>query len=224
MELVKKSFNKWIISIVVLVIGILCIVAGAASGSAKADAYTGISMTIGITVLVVASLSLLLALCATILTKGATSFGIAAIGSAVTLALGILFVVDNSIGGELIWLLLNFIPYLMLVVGVIIAVDGVFVLIFGTARKEAKDAVVSAVVEFVIAAITIVFGALMVGADPVISRDAQIIIFGVILILYALLICASTASAFASSFCACSCSKLRKSSTSCNSNLNAFAI
>ncbi len=190
MELVKKSFNKWIISIVVLVIGILCIVAGAASGSAKADAYTGISMTIGITLLVVASLSLLLALCATILTKGATSFGIAAIGSAVTLALGILFVVDNSIGGELIWLLLNFIPYLMLVVGVIIAVDGVFVLIFGSAKKQAKDAAI--VVEFVIAAITIVFGALMVGADPVISRDAQIIIFGVILILYALLICAST--------------------------------
>ena len=192
MELVKKSFNKWIISAVVLVIGILCIVAGAASGEAQADAYNGISMTIGISLLVVASISILASLIAAIITKGGTSFALTAIGSAVTLALGILFVVDNTLGGTLIWLLLNFIPYLMLVVGAIIAVDGILLIVFGLVNKNLNTVIVSAIAEFIIAAITIVFGALMIGNDPVISRNAQIIIFGVILILYALLICAST--------------------------------
>ena len=192
MELVKKSFNKWIISAVVLVIGILCIVAGAASGSAQADAYTGISMTMGISLLVVASISILASLLATIITKGETSFAVGAIGSAVAMALGILFVVDNTLGGTLIWLLINFIPYLMLVAGVIIAVDAILLLVFAAAKKDLGNALVPAILQLVIAAVTILLGALMVGNDPVISRDAQIIIFGIILIIYALLICAST--------------------------------
>lgn len=192
MELVKKSFNKWIISAVVLVIGILCIVAGAASGNAQIDAYTGISMTMGISLLVVASISILASLLATIITKGETSFAIGAIGSAVALALGILFVVDNTLGGTLIWLLINFIPYLMLVAGSIIAVDAILVLVFAAAKKNLGAALVPAICQLVVAAITILLGALMVGDEPVISRNAQIIIFGVIIIIYALLICAST--------------------------------
>ncbi len=192
MELVKKSFNKWIISAVVLVIGILCIVAGAASGNAQMDAYTGISMTMGISLLVVASISILASLLATIITKGETSFAIGAIGSAVALALGILFVVDNTLGGTLIWLLINFIPYLMLVAGSIIAVDAILVLVFAAAKKNLGAALVPAIAQLVVAAVTILLGALMVGDEPVISRNAQIIIFGVIIIIYALLICAST--------------------------------
>lgn len=192
MELVKKSFNKWIISAVVLVIGILCIVAGAASGDAQIDAYTGISMTMGISLLVVASISILASLLATIITKGETSFAIGAIGSAVALALGILFVVDNTLGGTLIWLLINFIPYLMLVAGSIIAVDAILVLVFAAVKKNLGAALVPAIAQLVVAAVTILLGALMVGDEPVISRNAQIIIFGVIIIIYALLICAST--------------------------------
>ena len=192
MELVKKSFSKWIISAIILVIGILCIVAGAASGEAQQGAYDGISMTIGISLIVVSSLSILVALAATIISKGKAPFVVTAIGSAVALALGILFVVDNSLGGTLIWLLLNFVPYLMLVSGSILAVDGILILVFGFVNKNAKEAMIAAIVEFVFAAITIVLGALMIGNDPVISRNAQIIIFGVILILYSLLICAST--------------------------------
>ena len=192
MELVKKSFNKWIISAVVLVVGILCIVAGASSGNASLDAYTGISMTIGISLIVVASLSVLLSLCATILSKGDVSFGVTAIGSAATLALGILFVVDNGLGGTLIWILLNYVPYLMLVAGSIVALDAILLLVFSLAKKTLKVNLMSIIAGIIIAAITILFGALMVGNDPIISKNAQLIIFGIILILYALLLCAIT--------------------------------
>ena len=192
MEFVKKSISKWIISIVVLVIGILCIVAGAASGEAKADAYTGISMTLGITLLIISGLSLIFALIVSVLSKGETSFITLGAGSAFTLASGIFFVADRTLASQLIWILLNYVPYVLLSVGSIIAVDGVLIIVFGVMKKNTKAAVISAVVEFVLAAITILLGALMVGNDPVISKDAQIIIFGVILIIYALLICAST--------------------------------
>ncbi len=192
MELIKKSFSKWIISIIVLVIGILCIIAGAASGSAQEGAYNGISMTVGISLIVVSSLTILVALIASIISKGQASFAVTAIGSSFALALGILFVVDNTLGGTLIWLLLCFVPYLLLVSGSIIAVDGIIILVFGFVNKNIKGALIGAIAEFVLAAITIVLGALMVGDNPVISLDAQIIIFGIILILYAIFICAST--------------------------------
>lgn len=192
MELVRKSISKWIVSAVVLVIGILCIVAGAASGEARVDAYTGISMTMGITLIVIAGLSILVALIATILSKGKAPFIATGAASAATLATGIFFVADRTLGSNLIWILLNYIPYLLITIGSIVVVDGVLVLVFGFVNKNKKEALYTAIFEFVIAAITIVLGALMVGDNPVISKDAQIITFGIILILYSLLICAST--------------------------------
>jgi hypothetical protein len=190
MEFVKKSMTKWTVSLIMLVVGILCIVAAAASGDASADAYTGISMTIGISLIVISSISILLALCGSILTK--IPFAIAAIGSASTLALGILFVVDTTLGGTLIWLLLNYVPYLMIVAGAILAVDAILMIVFGITSKNTKAAFFAAIPELVISAITIVLGALMVGNDPVISKDAQLIIFGIIIILYSILLCLST--------------------------------
>ena len=192
MELVRKSISKWIISVVVLVVGILCIVAGAASGEAQTDAYTGISMTIGITLIVIASLSLLFTLIASILSKGEAQFIALGTGAAMTLATGIFFVVDKGWGSNLIWILLNYIPFVLLTVGAVIVVDGILVIVFGAMKKNTKSAIYTAVVEFAFAAIIIVLGALMVGNDPVISKNAQIITFGAILIIYSLLICAST--------------------------------
>ncbi|MBR6072322.1 MAG: hypothetical protein IKP77_05785 [Acholeplasmatales bacterium] len=192
MELVRKSISKWIVSAVVLVIGILCIVAGAASGETSVDAYTGISMTLGITLLVIAGLSLLVALIATILSRGKVAFITTGAASAATLATGIFFVVDKNLGSTLIWIFLNYVPYFLLSVGGIIAVDGILVLVFGFANKDSKNAIITAVFEFIMAAIVIVLGALMVGNDPVISKSAQIIIFGIVLIIYSLLFCAST--------------------------------
>ena len=185
MELVRKSISKWIVSAVVLVIGILCIVAGAASGETSADAYTGISMTLGITLLVIAGLSLVVSLIATILSKGKVAFITTAAASAATLATGIFFIADKYLGSTLIWIFLNYVPYFLLSVGVL-------VLVFGFANKDSKNAIITAVFEFVMAAVVIVLGALMVGNDPVITKDVQIIIFGIVLIIYSLLFCAST--------------------------------
>ncbi len=192
MELVRKSISKWIISIVVLVVGILCIVAGAASGEAQQDAYAGISMTIGITLIVIASLSLIFTLVASILSKGEAQFIALGTGAALTLATGIFFVADKGLGSNLIWILLNYIPFVLLTVGGVIVVDGVLVLIFGAKKDGTKSALFTAIIEFVFAFIIILLGALMVGNDPVISKNAQIITFGAVLIIYSLLICAST--------------------------------
>ena len=192
MELVKKSLNKWIISAVVLAIGILCIVAAATTGSTSADAYQAISVIIGITLICISGLTILFAFLATIFTQGETSFGVGAISAALTLALGILFITDTQLGGQLIWILLNYVPYVMLVVGAIFAIDAAIVFVYGFFKRNLKTAFYTAILEIIIASITILLGALMVGNDPIISKNAQLIVFGITLILYAVLLWVTT--------------------------------
>ena len=191
MKNLTKNISTLISALVILVVGILCIVAGAASGETSANAYEGISMTLGISLIVVAGLVLVLALVASIATKGKASFLATAIGSSATLALGIFFVSDKSLGGQLIWLFLNFVPFVLLVVGSIIVADGILNIVFGIVNKNAKVALISSVMTLVVGAISIILGALMVGNDPVITKSAQLIIFGIVIIFFAFSVCAT---------------------------------
>lgn len=187
MEFVKNNIAKWASALVILVVGILCIVAGAASGEAEAGAYEGISITMGVALLVVSGLVLVLALVASIMSKGETKFGIAAIGVSVTLALGIFFIADRGLGGNLIWLFLNFVPYVLIVVGAIIVLDAILNIVFALVKKNnVKATIIAAIVAIVLAAVAIILGCLMIGNDPVISKKAQLIVFGVILAVFAI--------------------------------------
>ncbi len=187
MEFVKNNIAKWASALVILVVGILCIVAGAASGEAEAGAYEGISITMGVALLVVSGLVLVLALVASIMSKGETKFGIAAIGVSVTLALGIFFIANRGLGGELIWLFLNFVPYVLIVVGAIIVLDAILNIVFALVKKNnVKATIIAAIVAIVLAAVAIILGCLMIGNDPVISKKAQLIVFGVILAVFAI--------------------------------------
>jgi hypothetical protein len=190
MKNITKSLSALISSIIVLVVGILCIVAGASSGETSANAYEGISLTLGISLIVASGLVLLLTLIAVIMSKGKTTFGPVAIGVSLTLALGIFFVSDKGLGGNLIWLFLNFVPFVLIVVGSIIIVDAIINIIIGVTRKELPQALIPSIVSIVLGAVSVLFGALMVGNDPVISKGAQLVIFGIIIVIYALAICA----------------------------------
>ncbi len=190
MKNLAKSISIIITSIIVLVVGILCIVAGAATGETSANAYEGISLTLGITLLVISSLVLLLALCLVIKTKGTAKFGTLAIGVSLTLALGIFFVANRGLGGELIWLFLNFVPYVLIVVGSIVIVDAVINIVIGVLKKEVNVVLIPSVISIVLGAVSVLLGALMIGNDPVISKSAQLVIFGVVIIFYALSLCA----------------------------------
>lgn len=186
MEFVKKNISKWVSAVVLLVVGILCIVAGAVKGEDKLKAYEGISITIGVALLVVAALVIILALVAAIISKGDKSFGAIAAIATITLAAGIFFVAEKYLGAELISILLGFVPYVLVVAGSIIAVDGILTIVFGIIKKNVKSAVISGIVSIVIGAVAIILGALMLGNDPVISMDARFVIFGIILIVFAI--------------------------------------
>ncbi len=187
MEFVKNNIAKWASALVVLIVGILCIVVGA-SGFKDGSAIEGISITIGVALLVVAGLVLVLALVATIMSKGEAKFLIPAIAVSATLALGLFFVINKGLGAELINIFLSFVPYLLIVVGSVIAVDAILTLVFAIIKKNnVKANSIAAVMTIVLAAISILLGALMVGNDPKIGKDVQFIVFGVILILFALL-------------------------------------
>lgn len=189
MELVKKSLGKWIEASIVLVIGILCIVAGAQFSSATlsgaangSDTANAISMVLGISFIVVGSLGIILASVAAIVSKA--GFAAAAMTSGVSLAMGIWFVVVKT-AFTLIELTLSYVPYVLIVLGAIIAADAIFILINALRDKNLKASLAAMIVGLVIAAASIVLGCLCIGDDPVISGGAQLIIFGILLIIYA---------------------------------------
>lgn len=179
MKLVRQNLSKWILAAIVLVCGILCIVAGASiNNGGAAGAADAISMVLGITLIIVGSLSVALAVFVTVSEK--KGFATVALAGAVVLAIGISLVVGKY-AFDLIGLFLYIIPYLLLALGIVLVADSVFKCVF------ARKFLVSVVVALCVGVVAIVLGALCVGNDPVIKQDVQLIVFGVIVVLTALL-------------------------------------
>lgn len=189
MQFVKERLSKWIQAAIILVVGILCIVAGAAMGgndpeTAK-NALDGISMTLGIVLIIVGALSLVLAIVVAVLAK--RGFAAVAVPGAALLAFGISLVVAKY-AATLISILLIVIPYLLICIGSVVLADAIFNLVMSIVKKYVKDALVGVIVGMVIGAVAIVLGALCIGNDPVITYGAQLIVFGIIVCLVAALL------------------------------------
>ena len=188
MIFVKERLGKWITAAIIIVVGILCIVAGAAMGgndpeTAK-NALDGISITLGVILIVVGALALALGVVVTILAK--KGFLVVALPGAIVLALGISLVVAKY-GASLISILLTVIPYLLICIGSVIFIDAIINLVQGIIKKEVKAILVAVIVAIVVSVAAIVVGALCVGSDPVIKWGVQLIVFGIIVCLIGVL-------------------------------------
>ncbi len=196
MEFVKKSLSKWIEAVLILVIGILVIVAGAqmgntsmdalVNGNGSADTIKSISLVLGISFIVIGSLGILGGLFASVF-SGA-GFAAAAVSAGVTLAVGIWLVVRQQ-AGNLMFVLIGFVPFVMIVVGAVLLVDAFFLGFKSFKGKGIKKALPAIIFGVIVAAASIVLGALCIatkdGGETVIASNAQLIIFGVILVIYA---------------------------------------
>lgn len=184
MELVKKNLGIWIKAAIILTVGILFIVMGAAKGEASGNASDAINIILGIVLIAIGSLSLALGIIAALVAK--QSFIAVGIPGGVALALGISLLVAKYATG-LIVLVLYIVPYLLIAIGAVILVDAIFKLIFAIKAKTVKDGLFAIIVAMVIGIAILVLGALCIGNDSVISANAQLVILGVVLILVALL-------------------------------------
>ena len=184
MQFVRERLGKWISAAIVIVVGVLCIVAGAAMGgndlSAAKDSLDAISLVIGIILIIVGSLSVCLAIIAGLIAK--KSFAAVAIPGGFLLAIGISLVVAKY-AASLIGLLLTVIPYLLIVLGAIILLDAIYTLVRGIMAKEVGKVIVAVIFGIVLGVGAIVLGALCVGSDPVIKYGVQLIVFGIIVVL-----------------------------------------
>ena len=186
MIFVKERLSKWIQAAIILVIGILCIVAGAQLSNdigASQDAVNAISLTLGITMIVVGALSLCLAIFVGIsIGKG---FAAVATPGAMLLAIGVSLVVLKY-AFDFIAIFISVVPYLLLAMGGVTLLEGCFILLKAIRTKQVKAAIIEVIAGFIIAAVAIVLGALCIGENPVIAKDAQLIIFGIIVALVGL--------------------------------------
>ena len=182
MAFLKKNFNNLIYALVLAVVGVLCIIADTAeSAGTRVDAFNAISTTVGIVLIVVASLALVLSIVASFLAK--KSVLIAGLGSALILGAGLFFVVNTNVAGELIVLFIQLVPYLLICGSALLVLHGIFCLIFGFVNKAVKEGLIGGIVSILIGAVTMVLGFLTIGNDPVIQK--QLMIFGIIVILMA---------------------------------------
>lgn len=184
MTFLKKNFNNLIYAIVLLVIGILCIIADASNDlSTSADAFRGISLTVGIVLIAVSALALILCVVASVLAKRSVLLG--GLASAALLGLGIYFIVNDTIAGDLILAFIALVPYLLLCIGALIVLHGLFDIVFGIVGKNVKGVLLPSIIAILIGAVTMTLGFLTIGNDPVIQK--QLMIFGIIVILMAIL-------------------------------------
>ena len=185
MDLVKRSLSKWIQAAIILTVGILCIVAGASKDAQIAGAAAdNISIILGIVMIIVGSLSIALAVVVGVLAK--KGFAAIAIPGAFVLAIGISLVALKYAAG-LIGLLIAVVPYILICLGGVILADGIYQLVKGITAKNMKGALIPSIVLMVIGTLMVVLGALCIGDKPVIGHDVQLIIFGIIVCLFACL-------------------------------------
>ena len=186
MQFVKDRLGKWIEAAIILVVGILCIVAGAAwgnnDGEAARNAIEGINNVLGIMLIVVGSLSLVLAILVALLAK--KGFALVAFPGAILLALGI-SVVAGQYAFSLIQILIYVVPYLLITLGAVVLIDAIFTCVFAIKDKKIKASLPGVIVGALVGIAAIVLGALCVGNNPVIKQGVQLIVFGIVLILVA---------------------------------------
>lgn len=187
MLFVKERLSKWIQAAIILVVGILCIIAGAKLGSNSLEAIAsvkdvldGISMTLGILMIVVGSLSLIMALY--IALNAGKGFAAVAAPGAILLAIGISLVVVKY-AYTFIDLMLVVTPYLLIAMGGVVLLEAIFILVNALKAKQGGTALLGFVFALAIAAGAIVLGALCVGENPVIQYGAQLVVFGVVVTL-----------------------------------------
>ena len=186
MDLVKKSISTWIKAAIVLTVGILVIVMGALLGKeGGAEAAEAISVVLGVVLIIVGTLALVLAIVAGVISK--TGFAAAGMLAGLVLAFGISLVVGKYAAG-LIILLVYIIPFLLIVLGAIIIGDAVFTMILAI---KAKGKFIAQIVAIVIGVIALVLGCLCVN-NAVIPPQAQLIVFGIVLVIYATLMVLGT--------------------------------
>jgi len=184
MNFVKKSLSKWISGAIILVIGILCIVAGA-TNSASGAASDAISVVSGIIALVLGVAELTAAIMPSAMAR--KSFVIPALSGAILIALGICFIVSKMVA-YIITLFIVIAPYLFIVIGALVLVDTIVNIIRIAKAKLVKKNLTPFIIAIVVSVAAIVIGALCVGSNPVISGNVQMIVFGIMLVFVALFV------------------------------------
>lgn len=187
MELLKKSLGRWLVNILTFIVGILLIVAGAKYNSAT-GAMDAISMLLGITLIIISSISLILSfLLMVVVRKGFAASGIL---SGLLLSLGIWFV-SYKTASSLILLTISLLPIVLIVLGVIFLIDSIDEFCFHFRFREMEFDTAHAITLTCISLASIVLGILCVvkregGLDTLIPINVQLILFGIVMMVEAL--------------------------------------
>lgn len=178
MLLIKKHLTKIIEAAILLTVGILIIIAGAANGNSQ-GAKDAVSTISGVVMCVIGGITLVLL--AFVGIKSKASFAAVGASSAALIGVGIsLF--DKTWLFPVLELMISVIPYVLISVGAVIILDGVLTLLRAI---KGKGLVFPPVVAIVTGAVALTLGCLCIGNNPVIGHDTQLVVFGIIVVVLA---------------------------------------
>lgn len=183
MEKLSKFLSKAIVGVVMFTIAILCFVVNSRSKNSS-GAFEAISIVMGVTFIVVASLAFL----ATMLIKRriATPEGLAA---ASLLAVGIFFAADKTVGGMILTYIVEYVPYELVVVGSVFIADAILILCLALKNKT-NNYMIPVVAECITGGITLLLGILAFTVDGI--KNNKFLILGIILIIYSIFVILSS--------------------------------
>jgi hypothetical protein len=193
MEFIKKNLSKLITAILLSLIGLLCLIAGSImhiDSATTTKTIEGLLYVLGVPIIIVSTIILLISLINAFITTNEQSFSLGAISSGAALAAGIFIIASND-SATLIYSFISYVPYFLMVEGAILFIDSIFNFYFGYVTKKNKPALYAFITEITTAITALVIGIISISF---ISKEIQLIIFGGLLILYALFLVLGTLS------------------------------
>lgn len=186
MKFIKQSFHKWIEATLILVVAIFLIAVGVSYDASDNTVISLISNVFGVFMVVNGVAAIVVAMMYGV--KNKVNVATLCVPGVTVLALGISLLVIKY-AEILVALLICLIPYLILSVGALLVIDGIFTIIrIKQSFKEGNYVV--PVLTLVSSAVVIALGVLCV--TEIITFRAQSIILGILLALFAILLVALT--------------------------------
>jgi hypothetical protein len=187
MQVIRQHFSRFITATILFLIGLICFFSGiilVIDTSETIYTVNALLLFVGIPIILVSSFVILASLLNAFITTNEQSFAGATIGAGAALGAGI-FIVANKNAGSLILSFVDYLPYFVIVEGLILLIDSAFNYVYGYRIKRNKPALYTVIIELAVSVIALTLGFLSL---YYLDEEVQLIIFGIVLMLYAIFV------------------------------------
>jgi hypothetical protein len=199
-EKIKKQFTRFIVSLVIISIGICCIIFGTifltlSGSSGQMEAVSNLTKGIGISLVIASSLSLITHIIGAYTTHNQKVLGVYGSGAMLLLTIGSFFIVHSDASSLVILEVMQYSHFFYIGFGSLFLIDTLLNLRFNVIKHKTENAIFFVIIEGFIAISFLVLGLITTILSNTDNIDVRLnshaissISFGVLVILYGLFV------------------------------------